>query len=336
MEYFCLGIQGGICQMKCLFQTEPLKEEGIFSIPGMFVWCGSMICDLSGCHLYFSAWEQKFGFDAWVTHSRIGYAFAPTPDAAYQFRSWCLPGSGVVGAWDRDVTHNPTILESEGRYYLYYMGNFSDSGEWWDHRNHQQIGVAWSNSPSGRFSRSFRPVIEHKNAVMTSNPSVCRMPDGRFLMVYKWVAADRPSPFYGPVYHAAAFSDGPLGPFHPVKEDLFPIDGVTFPGEDPFVFVWNGKLHCLLKDNARNYSDFFRALILFDSDDGLVWKKRGAALSRNIILEEGIRRRFYRMERPQLTFCNDGIRLFCAIKPSKSSAESFSINLNIKQESFPL
>ena len=320
--------------MKCLFQTETLKPEGIFSIPDMFVWCGSMIRNAAGCHLYFSGWERKFGFDAWVTHSRIGYAFAPTPDAPYHFCFWCLPGSGIAGAWDRDVTHNPTILEADGVYYLYYMGNFSDSGKWWDHRNHQQIGVAWSRTPDGVFSRSAHPVIHHKGAVMTSNPSVCRMPDGRFLMIYKWVSADRPPPFYGPVYHAAAFSDNPRGPFQTVNEDIFSLSGVLFPGEDPFVFAWHDKLYCLLKDTARHYSRFSRALILFDSEDGVIWKKRGAAFSRNVILENGTHRRFYRMERPQLVFCDDTLRLFCAVKPSRSSAESFTINLKVKSSLF--
>ncbi len=320
--------------MKLLFRAERLEKNGIFSLPDMFVWCGSMVCDASGCHLYFSAWDRQYGFDAWVTHSGIGYAFAPEPGASYRFRSWCLPGSGINGTWDRDVTHNPTIFKYDGIYYLYYTGNFSDSRNWWDHRNHQRIGAAWSNAPDGQFHRSALPVVEHPNAVMTSNPSVCRMPDGRFLMIYKWVAADRPSPFYGPVRHAAAFSSHPLGPFRVMEEDLFPVEGGDFPGEDPFVFERMGKLYCLLKDNGRNYSVFSRALILFESEDGIQWKRKGAALSRKITLEDGSIKRYCRLERPQLTFCDDGVRLFCAVKPSVSSAESFSVNLKIHSPLF--
>ena len=281
--------------MKLLFRAERLEKNGIFSLPDMFVWCGSMVCDASGCHLYFSAWERKYGFDAWVTHSEIGYASAPEPGAAYRFRSWSLPGSGIPGAWDRDVTHNPTIFKYDGIYYLYYTGNFSDSKNWWDHRNHQRIGAAWSNAPDGQFHRSALPVVEHKNAVMTSNPSVCRMPDGTGFRLPQ---------------------------------------GGDFPGEDPFVFERMGKLYCLLKDNGRNYSVFSRALILFESEDGIRWKKKGAALSRKVTLEDGRIRRYCRMERPQLAFCDDGVRLFCAVKPSVSSTESFSVNLKIHSPLF--
>ena len=317
-------------KMKYLLEAGRLTETSIFSLPEWLIWCGSMIQDTRGkCHLYFSAWERRHGFDAWVTHSRIGYACAETPASPYRFQSWILSGSGCRNTWDRDVTHNPAILKSDGRYYLYYMGNFSDSGDWWDHRNHQQAGVAWSRKPEGPFHRLKKPVIRQKDAVIISNPSVCRLPDGRFLMIYKWVAQENPAPFYGPVCHGAAFADNPLGPFIPVRRKLFTVDGCDFPGEDPFVFTVNGRLFCILKDNGRNYSGLLKALLLFESQDGLTWEKAGIALSRNIPCENGHKKRFFRLERPQLAFCKDQIRLFCAVKPSEKNDEAFSINIPI-------
>lgn len=93
--------------------------------------------------------------------------------------------------------------------------------------------------------------------------------------------------------HGAAFADNPLGPFIPVRRKLFTVDGCDFPGEDPFVFTVNGRLFCILKDNGRNYSGLLKALLLFESQDGLTWEKAGIALSRNIPCENGHKKRFF-------------------------------------------
>ncbi len=315
--------------MKTIFKTETLKKEGIFALPGKIVWCGSMAQDMAGgCHLYFSYWDYADGFEAWVTHSKIGYAFAESPDSEYRFRNPVLPLTAPE-KWDRDVAHNPTVICENGIYYLYYTGNYSDTGEWWDHRNHQRIGVAWSRNPAGPFTHSAAPVIADPEAVMLSNPSVCKLADGRFLMIYKWVARHNPEPFYGPVSHGAALAERPEGPFIPVRRDLFQVPGANFPGEDPFVFTRGKQVYCLLKDNLKYYSNRSKALILFKSSDGIDWHKQGVAVTRSIPLENGRKRLYFRMERPQLTFCKDQVRLFCAAKPQMKSDTAYLINLKI-------
>ncbi len=322
--------------MSVIFQARPLGGNSMFAMPGYQVWCGSMVQDEQGaCHLYFSFWPEKYGFDAWVTHSVIGYARAETPDDHYQFKGTILPGSGRAGSFDRDVTHNPTIQCFDGRYYLYYTGNFSDSGDWWDHRNHQRIGAAYSETPGGTMIRAELPVIEHPGAVMASNPSVCRLDSGRYLMIYKWVAADRPAPFYGPVFHGGAVADNPMGPFEIFADNLFHVEKAFFPGEDPFVFTRSGRLFCLIKDNATNYSPEPKSLILFEStDEGRNWRQLGVALTRNFVYEGGSGAEFFRVERPQITFCRDQIRLFAAVKPYEDREESFSINTRLDSGAF--
>ncbi len=305
---------------------DELRVPSGLSAEDWILWCGSVVRDDGGgFHLYFSAWEREAGFEAWVSRSRVGHAFAPRLGAPFVFRSWCLPGAGAEGAWDRDVTHNPTALRDGGRTYLYYMGNFSDTGEWWDHRNHQRIGVAWSDAPEGPFRRSAEPVLRHGGAVMTSNPSVCRLPSGGWLMVYKWVADERPGPFYGPVRLGAALADSPSGPFEPVSSDLFPVPGVPFPGEDPFVYVRGDRLCCLLKDNGRNYSRLSRAIVRFESaDGGRTWRNTGPVLGRTRPDGAGRFRRDARVERPQLLFLENGAPLLlCAVKRSRGSDDTF-------------
>lgn len=321
--------------MNTIFAAENLKKSSSFAVKGKQVWCSSMVQSKDGkCHLYFSFWDETYGFEAWVTHSRIGYAVADSPEGEYRFISTILPAEGKGTAWDRDVAHNPTIQCFDSRYYLYYTGNFSDSGEWWDYRNHQRIGVAWSPAPEGPFICQEMPILEHPESVMTSNPSVCRMPSGRYIMVYKFVKGKNPGPFYGPVCHGVAFSDSPEGPFLPVDGAFFQVAGSDFPGEDPFVFCMGTRLYCLVKDNGTHYSEISKSLILFESDDGLRWKQNGVALTRHLRREDGQDEPFFRMERPQLTFCKDQTRLFCAVKPLADKDTSYSINFKIESDIF--
>jgi hypothetical protein len=324
----------GVEYMDLLFDVETLSSNAVFKLPGYQVWCGSMIQDIEGiCHLFFSAWPEHSGFDGWLTASMIAHAMSPSPDGIYEFQSVILSGCGVDGAWDRDVTHNPTVLMKDGVLYLYYTGNYGN-GQMWNHRNHQQVGVAYAEKPVGPWHRSKSPIISHPGAVMVSNPTVCEMNDGYFLMIYKWVAGEGEPPFFGPVRHGAAISESPMGPFVTVADDLFGIDGAFFAGEDPFVFRQNGRYFCIVKDNARNYSSYSRALVVFESGDGIHWRLRGPALTRRIADGCGNETEMFRLERPQLSFCSGQTRLFCAVKPREDKTESFSINLRVKSAIF--
>ncbi len=55
--------------------------------------------------------------------------------------AWNEPGHWSE-FWDADVTHNPNVLFHDGKYYLFYMGQFGDGKNYPMHRNHQRIGVA--------------------------------------------------------------------------------------------------------------------------------------------------------------------------------------------------
>jgi len=60
--------------------------------------------------------------------------------------------------WDADVTHNRRVYNFGKKYYLYYMGNYG-IGEWWNHRNHQRIGVAVARNPLGRGNVLINPCL---------------------------------------------------------------------------------------------------------------------------------------------------------------------------------
>lgn len=142
------------------FHFDPVRREQIVTIPGYYIWCGSMVRTPDGtCHLFLSMWEEKWGFDhGWAIHSKIGYAVSDTPDGAYTFRGIVLEGSGIVDGWDRDSVHNPYILWHEGIFHLYYSGNYGD-GTYASHIASQRVGVAYTTDPTAGLTRLDHPIL---------------------------------------------------------------------------------------------------------------------------------------------------------------------------------
>ena len=194
-----------------------VREDSKFALDGYFVWCGTMTKGEDGTYyLYFSFWKKSLGFDAWVTSSKVGYATSKDPFGKFEFCGLAFDGANTENAWDRDCVHNPSVIKHNGKYYMYYMGNYGN-GEYWDHRNHQRVGVAVADDPRGPWKRFDTPVIDVSpsghDSLMTSNPSVTPAPDGKFYMIYKAVENNGKLPKGGAVVCGIAVADDPLGPF---------------------------------------------------------------------------------------------------------------------------
>lgn len=174
-----------------------------------------------------------------MTHSEIAHAIADNPLGPYQHVDVALPARGEE-YWDGMCTHNPTVHNFEGKYYLYYMGNFGDGQPTeklnMTHRNHQRIGVAVADHPNGPWKLFDKPLIDvtptpgAHDELMTSNPSILRRNDGVYVLIYKAVGSKGKLPFGGPVVHLAATSASPTGPFEKQGTPLF-----TVTGDDHFV-----------------------------------------------------------------------------------------------------
>ncbi len=321
------------------FIRQPIERRSTLELPDFLTWCGSMARTPDGlCHLFFSLWARDKGHKAWVTDSEIGYAVSADPLGPYEFKCLTLRGSGVAGGWDRDVTHNPTVVYWEGKFYLYYTGNYGN-GEYWSHRNNQRVGVAVAENPAGPWLRFSRPLLDVNpngwDRLLTTNPSVTPLPDGRFLMIYK--ASDRQGegPMYGPVRHGVAFAPGPLGPFVRHPEPIFVGTGGNFPGEDPFVFVAGGKLYAILKDMGSFYTSGVRNLVLFESADGIDWRlaAKPVAVPRALRWADGQAEEFDRLERPQLYIENGRPQIFFgAVKPRADREDSYNLHFAVKFE----
>ena len=239
-------------------RISPAPRTAKFADADYFVWGASMVRDPQGlCHLLYSRWPRSKGFAAWVSDSEIAHAVAAEPLGPYTHVDVALPKRGVEH-WDGLCAHNPTVHAFDGKYYLYYMGNTtgarSTEDAWWNHRNHQRIGVAVADHPSGPWQRFDTPLIDvakdgaGPDALMTSNPSICRRTDGTYVLVYKAVGLESPRPFGGPVVHMAATSRSPIGPFLKHESPIFTSPGEQFPAEDPSIWVQDGVLWAILKD----------------------------------------------------------------------------------------
>ena len=322
---------------------QPVPAEAKLIDPDYYIWCGTMVRGDEGkYHLYYSRWPRKLGHNAWVTHSEIAHAIGDTPTGPFRHADVALPPRGAQ-YWDGLCTHNPTILRAGDRYYLYYMGNTGDGVATaqlnWTHRNHQRIGVAVAESPAGPWQRFDSPLVDVNadstapDALMTSNPTVARRPDGGYLLIYKAVGKQRPMPFGGPVVHLTATSDSPTGPFTKQLRPIFTTPGVDFPAEDPFAWYdyAAGRYLAIVKDNNGHFTKAGKSLALWESSDGFDWKLSAHPLvaTPGVKWADGHSQKLHSLERPQLLFGPDGrpAVLLCAVDEDPSRPHSYNLRI---------
>ncbi|WP_157766084.1 glycoside hydrolase family protein [Aquimarina aggregata] len=312
------------------------------------IWGGSMVKGNDGLyHMFYSRWKKELGW-AWVTDSEIAHAVSNTPFGPFTFRDVALSSRGS-NYWDGLCTHNPNIHKFDGKYYLYYMGNTGDGKTTTfpgklvlnpSHRNNQRIGVAVSDSPNGPWKRFDTPLINtgtHENALdalMVSNPSVTKRPEGGYLMVYKAVGKQKPGIWGGPVVHCIATSENPTGPFKKYDQPVFQTKDYDFPAEDPFIWYQKGKYRAIVKDMHGAFTNVGRSLVLFESEDGFDWKLSDTPLVSELKIDwaNGYTQTVDHLERPQLYIENGKpIALLCAadIKDSQNVIHSFNVQIPI-------
>ena len=327
---------------------QPVPKTSVLAENGYYVWGGSAVKGKDNLyHIFYARWKKEYYFSGWVTHSEIAHGVSKKPEGPYAFKDIALPARGAE-YWDGLCTHNPTVKEFDGKYYLYYMGNTGDGNAMQNlnyiHRNNQRIGVAWADNPNGPWYRNDKPFVDVStnenawDALMTSNPSVTKMRDGKYLVVYKAVAKHNPLPFGGPVTHLAAISDSPTGPIQKINQRIFYKEGEMFPAEDPFVWYQQScdKYYAIVKDMHGAFTNAGVSLAFFESNDGLNWKPATNPLASSLEVEweDGTMEKMAKLERAQILF-EDGepIILYCASRTiGKFASESFNIHIPLKME----
>lgn len=317
-------------------RMKPVPRSAVYTEEDYFVWCGTMFKFNNAYYMIYSRWEKSKGFHAWVTDSTICLARSATVDGAFTHLKVLFDYRGNTPA-ERRVLHNPTAVVHGGRVYLYFMMNYG-TGDWWEHRNRQRIGAAWTDDPEGEWTRLSDPVLDITpgsfDSLMTSNPSVTPMPDGRFLMVYKAVSAEGEFPRGGAVVCGAAIGDTPLGPFRKTGKPLFVNPLESWSVEDPFIWHENGYFYALLKDYHGYFTKvkghWSSSTALFRSENGIDWEPdplHPLAYTNDLEFEDGTVR-LHSLERPQIFFEDGKARcLLCAGRLTGDSDSTFNVRI---------
>jgi predicted GH43/DUF377 family glycosyl hydrolase len=302
---------------------QPTPRHSVLSNDGYYVWGASMVQTDDGiCHLFYSRWPKPFS--SWITDSEIAYATSDNPSGPYQYQSTVLAKRDAK-FWDNVSVYNPQVIRANDKYYLYYTGNnghnrlrVDENGK----RISQRIGVAVADSPTGPWSRPDSPLIdiseEGIDSNFVTNPAVTRTKQGTYLMVYKCAGGNG----RGRVYHTVAQSTSPEGPFVKTQKIIFDQGSVRFPAEDPFIWYHNDRYYAVVKEMGRAFSTSGKALLQFESQDGLQWILSSPSLvsERHILWDDGEDKEVDWMDRPQI-WMQDGqpAILFLAIREGDHS-----------------
>ena len=165
---------------------------------------------------------------------------------------------GEKGAYDDRSVFTVEIMEHEGMYYLCYQTVKSP----YTVRVKNQVGLAWSNSPNGPWTKSAEPILspadngiwkgETQNRFLVEKKGdfdshkvhdPCILPyKGKFYLYYKGEQMGEQITFGGrQIRHGVAIADNPKGPY--VKSEYNPISNS---GHEICVWPYKGGIAALI------------------------------------------------------------------------------------------
>lgn len=279
-------------QLDIFSMIQPIPPSNMFIDSLYNIWCGSVIKGKNNkYYMFYSRWPRNDGHYAWVNKSEIALAVSDSPGGPYKHLKTVLQPRGSQ-YWDGVCTHNPYVINANGKYYLFYMGTTGISAlqspitmrdpNWWEYRNNQRIGVAVAGDPEGSWLRNDHPVLDISqdstafDALLVSNPSVTIDDQGKVLLIYKGVG-NNGQLRGGPVRFGAAFSASPAGPFKKHDEPIFTFadekaQSSHMLAEDPFIWYSGGTYLAIVRDVVDYFNKGKSTLALLQSTDGIHWE----------------------------------------------------------------
>lgn len=321
-----------------MLQFGDVREDNGFFQEGWWIWCPSVIRAGDGLwHMFASRWPAWLPMHpGWMTNSEVVRATANKPEGPYTFAEVVLPARGPE-YWDGCSTHNPTIREYGGRYYIFYTGithplaplrpgEVFDSGDarFVVSRSMKRVGVAWADSLEGPWQRSDLPLLpvcpQTFYSFLTSNPSPWIFPNGRTVMLFKsrkWEHGVHSAMMIG-----LATADHPSGPFR-VEGDK-PLFGPGQFGEleDPFLWHDGNQFHVIAKDMSGHLTGQHGAGFHGVSRDARHWErgKPSLAYRREIFRPGGRVESLGSLERPFVLFQDGRATHLCAASSNGSTS----------------
>jgi hypothetical protein len=317
------GVAGALPAASRASLQDHRARPHVFADPGWFQWGGSCVKGEDGrWHLFYSRWprDNPRGMYGWLYESQIARAVADRPEGPYLHQEVVLEGFGdpQPERWDAVNAHNPCITRmldpqaGRERYFLYFIANRDDDeaeSDWMDRILRQRIGVAVADAIEGPWRRHPAPVCEPNGAARryVVNPGVCRLPDGRFLMVLKG-RGESDGDRLGPMVHAWALAERPTGPFIVQEGLLFPPE---LRAEDPCVWVQGSHVLAAVKDWRGELSGtpgiaFVRGAL--EPGGAIRWEvpERCSVSPRELRWDDGEVTALHSLERPFVLLDEDG------------------------------
>jgi hypothetical protein len=333
-----------------MVQPVPLKNK--FTDEKYNIWCGSVTKGKNGkYYILDSRWLKTGGHYAWVINCEVALAKSDHPEGPYKHVKVVLPARGSQ-FWDGCCTHNPAVMQHNGKYYLYYMGTTGKSEvvlpasskdpAWWEYRNNQRIGVAVADDPEGVWTRFDKPVLDVSldstafDALMVSNPAGAVDDQGRAILVYKQVEKNNKLSG-GKVRFGVAFASNPTGPFKKYEKPIFEVNDGTkewMVAEDPYIWYNKGNVYAIVRDVVGKFTGDSGALALLVSKDGKEWtpEKFPKVIGSRFLWEDGSKS-IGQLERPCL-FLENGMPkyLFGAYGLTKDRSSTCNIAVPLKSK----
>lgn len=196
--------------------------------------------------------EKVFPWD------RCDIWYATSPDGITWTEEGLAVARGEAGAYDDRSVFTAEIMETDGMYYLSYQTIKSP----YNVRVKNQIGLAWSNSPNGPWTKSQKPILspadngiwkgETQNRFLVEKKGdfdshkvhdPCILPyKGKFYLYYKGEQMGEQITFGGrQIRHGVAIADNPKGPY--VKSPYNPISNS---GHEICVWPYKGGIASLI------------------------------------------------------------------------------------------
>ena len=324
--------------------VQPVPVDNKFIDPGYYVWCGSVTKGENGkFYMLYSRWPLTDGFESWPVTSEIAVAASDQPGGPFKHVKVALPARGI-NYWDGSATHNPTVVNHKGKYYLFYMGTSCTAAikkheaytnNWWRYRNTQRIGVAVADKPDGEWKRLDHPVLDVSpdstayDALMVSNPAATFDDKGHVILLYKQVCKSEKISG-GPVRFGVAFANSPFGPFKKHEKPIFEVnDGGKdwMVAEDPFVWFQKGTYLAIVRDVIGKFTGDSGAWALMVSKNGTDWQpaKHPKVIGSKFYWEGGVAGAS-KLERPCL-YLENGVPkyLYGATRADKEQTLSFNV-----------